>query len=334
MSNSIEYILSNILNIKLTPEQILLLHSSLFKDTDTTTADNDTPDNTKYKDSVFRTYFKDRDIFLSLYSFLSKTEYDKDIPAEDISLEHTFTNGRKNDVGYLVDNKLVVLMEHQSTFSYNLPLRYLFYISITYEKMLYKIGPQKLYQKKAVKLPNPDFIVLYNGPEPLPNNALTMTLNLSDCFITYEPSPSLELRVKLVDINYKRNPKYVSQNKGLREYCLFVSYVESYREAGLDTNQAIKQARKRCEEEEILSDYLAKYGKDVNSMLFDEISLEDIYEVIREEEREEAEARGEAKGKLDIARNLLDTLDTDTIALKTGLPLPQIKQLRAESKTL
>jgi len=46
---------------------------------------------------------------------------------------------------------------------------------------------------------------------------------------------------------------------------------------------------------------------------------------------EEAEEKGIAKGKLTVARALLDVLDDETIALKTDLPLETLKKLRANS---
>ncbi|MDN3700433.1 hypothetical protein QWY96_05225 [Vibrio artabrorum] len=42
----------------------------------------------------------------------------------------------------------------------------------------------------------------------------------------------------------------------------------------------------------------------------------------------EGHAEGLAQGKLDIARNLLDILDNETIVLKTGLTESQVDQLR------
>lgn len=46
---------------------------------------------------------------------------------------------------------------------------------------------------------------------------------------------------------------------------------------------------------------------------------------------DQCKAEGEARSKLAIAKNLLDILDNGMIALKTGLPLEQIEQLRANS---
>ena len=55
-----------------------------------------------------------------------------------------------------------------------------------------------------------------------------------------------------------------------------------------------------------------------------------------EEMKEEAEHRGIEKGiqegRLDIARELLDILDNETIAIKTGVPLAIVQELRQKSE--
>jgi predicted transposase/invertase (TIGR01784 family) len=43
---------------------------------------------------------------------------------------------------------------------------------------------------------------------------------------------------------------------------------------------------------------------------------------------EKGEVRGRQQALIDVARNLLDVLDDDTIALKTGLTIEQIRVLR------
>lgn len=50
-----------------------------------------------------------------------------------------------------------------------------------------------------------------------------------------------------------------------------------------------------------------------------------------EEIKEEAEHRGLEKGKLDVADALLDILDDETIAIKTGLPLTVVQKLRTKN---
>ena len=43
---------------------------------------------------------------------------------------------------------------------------------------------------------------------------------------------------------------------------------------------------------------------------------------------EEGEKRGRDQEKIEIAKNLLDILDTKTIALKTGLSIEEIERLK------
>ena len=62
--------------------------------------------------------------------------------------------------------------------------------------------------------------------------------------------------------------------------------------------------------------------------------LKDKVSVLNEAERKGIE-KGIEKGiqqeKIEIAKNLLDVLDDETISLKTGLTIEKIKQLREES---
>ena len=65
----------------------------------------------------------------------------------------------KNDVAFLLADRLN-LYEHQSTYNPNMPLRDLFYICREYEKL---VGQKSLYSSTKTQIPNPHFIVFYNG---------------------------------------------------------------------------------------------------------------------------------------------------------------------------
>ena len=77
--------------------------------------------NRNYKDSVFVDLFgedkKAKENFLSLYNALHGTHLG-------------------NDVSYLIDNKMIVLAEHQSTINPNMPIRCLEYVVRLYERLL------------------------------------------------------------------------------------------------------------------------------------------------------------------------------------------------------
>ena len=75
--------------------------------------------NRKYKDSVFVDLFsedeKAKENFLSLYNALHNTNLQLSCPVENIRLDNTLYMNIINDVSCLVDNKIIVLTEHQST---------------------------------------------------------------------------------------------------------------------------------------------------------------------------------------------------------------------------
>ena len=83
--------------------------------------------NRHYKDSVFVDLFSSdrtaKDNFLALYNALYNTNYQSTDILKNIRLKQTMYMSFANDVSYLVDNKIIVLAEHQSTVNPNMPLK-------------------------------------------------------------------------------------------------------------------------------------------------------------------------------------------------------------------
>ena len=86
--------------------------------------------NRKYKDSVFVDLFsedeKAKENFLSLYNALHGTNLPLSYPVENIRLDNTLYMNIINDVSCLVDDKIIVLAEHQSTINENMPSQRLY----------------------------------------------------------------------------------------------------------------------------------------------------------------------------------------------------------------
>ena len=81
--------------------------------------------NRKYKDSVFVDLFStDRTAkanFLALYNALHGTDYRSTGILKNIRLKQVLYMSFANDVSYLIDHKIIVLAEHQSTINPNMP---------------------------------------------------------------------------------------------------------------------------------------------------------------------------------------------------------------------
>lgn len=126
-----------------------------------------------YKDSLFRDYFNNEERLRSLYVALSGNKAEAQEPLTINTLSGVFFNNIKNDISFMIGDRLIILIEHQSTVNPNMPLRFLFYIDELFKPL---VGEHLEYKVELFKLPVPEFYVFYNGKQNLENT----TLNLKD----------------------------------------------------------------------------------------------------------------------------------------------------------
>jgi hypothetical protein len=253
--------------------------------------------NEQFKSSVFSTLFSDHAVLRELYSALEGVEVPEDTPIDINTLSKIFVKGQINDLSFTIDNRLIVLIEHQSTINNNMPLRMLLYIADVYQRI---INQKEVYQKRLIKLPSPEFIVLYNGIEPYPDH---MELRLSAAFKDVEDlkiqegnKPSLELVARVYNINYGHNSKLLEKSGTLNHYSLFINKIREYRNMNIPLEESMNYAVKYCKENGILKEFLGKYEAEVIKMLWKEWTVEDEMEALKEEAWEEGLAEGRAEG--------------------------------------
>ena len=246
--------------------------------------------NREHKNSVFTELFKEKETLLELYNALSNSDYSPDTKIEINTLQGILFLDAMNDISFTLDDKIVFLIEHQSTISENAPLRLLLYIARVYEKIIDK---KAVYRHKIVKIPTPELIVLYNGKAAFPEEK---TLRLSDAFIETPKQPdnlgSLELTVRVLNINVGYNEEIINRSETLREYVLFIGKIRENTENGMRLENAIAEAVKYCDEHDMLQSFLKKHASEVENMLTTEFVLSDAIEVWKEEGREEGREEG------------------------------------------
>jgi hypothetical protein len=294
--------------------------------------------NREYKSSVFSLLFGEENTLRGLYEALEGVALPPDVPVTINTLEDALFKTRINDISFEAGEKLVVILEHQSTVSPNMPLRLLSYIARVYEKIT--AGKKtRWYGKKGFSIPRPQFIVLYNGVDPFPEEK---TIRLSDAFedvsalgLPVDVPPDLELTAKVFNINEGHNRDMVQKNETLSGYVLFIAKVREFETrltGGKKSAEISKDERKRiikgaitqavqwCIANNILKSFFEKNGSEVINMLFGEWKLEDALVVEREEGREERDA--------EIAKNALqEGLSVELIQKLTGLSTETIQNL-------
>ncbi len=228
--------------------------------------------------------YSDKKELLNLYNAVNGTAYDDPNELEINTLENAVYMSMHNDVSFLIDMK-ISLYEHQSTYSPNLPLRFLFYISNLYSEITKNAN---LYGEKIVKIPTPKFIIFYNGERKRPEKEI---LKLSAAYQTEDSEPSLELEAILLNINPGYNENLKSLCKSLKDYAEYTSRVRKYAKE-MPIEEAVEKAITECISEGILSEFLFKHKAEAKKM--------SIYEYDEEKhirmEREDAKAEGFAEG--------------------------------------
>lgn len=245
-----------------------------------------TKENRNYKDSVFTDlFYSDRDAkmnLLSLYNALYGTDYADPEIIRKVRLEDVIFKNFKNDIAFTVNDRRIILGEHQSTVNYNMPLRNLMYFRREMEKL---IPAEGRYKKNLIRIPTPDFITFYIGKDDYP---LEQTLFLSDAFMDQTQPPSLDLKTRVININYGKKHKILEKCRVLGDYSRFI---ELAREQG-DDRIRLEKAVKACISKDILKDYLERKSSEVINMLMVEYDYDTDMKVQRREGIEEGRKEG------------------------------------------
>ena len=263
-----------------------------------------------HKDTVFSSLFYDCEDAVENAKDLYKALTGKTVQhAEKCRPEDVLFREFKNDVAYIMDGKFICFIEHQSTLNPNMPLRCLIYASRTYERKT--ISDDKLlYSSNQIKIPAPEFYILYNGKRKLNYHSL----KLSDAFILSDDTPSLELCVNVVDINFSQIQNTpLSDCQSLYGYAYLIAKI-------CECNGEIQQAINECIHHNILKNYLEFYGSEVVNMLYTEYDSAKALEIWGQEEFERGEAKGraegEAKGKIEgILKTLVELVKDGILTL-------------------
>jgi len=273
-----------------------------------------------YKNSVFTKHIGTPEHALEVYCAITGKKYPEGTKVQIVTLSDALFMEQLNDVAFLIEDKLVVLIEHQSTLNENIPLRMLIYMAHEYELLT---SSMNLYKKKKVKIPAPEFVVLYNGEKEMDDYA-EMRLSEAFEFENEEPGvPSLELVVKAYNINKGRNVEIVSRSRSLSDYGEFIAEVRACSKS-MNLNKAVRAAVKNCVSRGILVDFLTRHGSEVENMLLTEWNMKDALAVSYDEGKEDGVAVGEAR----IARQMkAEGFASAVISRMTGLSDEAIERL-------
>ena len=291
------------------------------------------------KDSLFTFLFSQPEYTRQLY--LTLHPEDQDVTEADcklVTIQNILINGQYNDLGFQVRDRLILLMEAQSTFSENIPLRMFLYLAATYKDYVDE-HDLYLYAPRAVPVPRPELYVVYTGRRAdVPD-----TLRLSQVF---GGAGDLEATVHVLrgDGSMSILDQYV---------CACTIIDEQVRIHGR-TEEALVSALRICRERGILAPFLASRHKEVVSIMTTLFDEERLRELDRQYERQEWLQRGMQQGiqqgmqqgiqqgiqqgmqqgmqqgQANVLRALLSQFPLYQVSAMTHIPIEEIKRLTGQ----
>ncbi len=284
-------------------------------------------DHPQYKDRLFNFIFgseENKAWTLSLYNAINGSSYTDPDAIEITTIKEVMYLGMRNDVSFLITEEMIAaemdLFEQQSSYNPNMPLRLMQYAGNLYEKYIIEHRLNK-YGKTRIRLPAPKLVVFYNGTDEQEDETI---LKLSDSF----PAGAdfdIEVKVRMLNVNYGRNRKLLEACKPLGEYAWIVREVRRNKSQE-DLPSAIDRAISDMPDDFVIKPFLTAHRAEVKGMLLTEYNEAETMELFKEEGR----AEGKAEGRAEIVRRMLAAnMPYEQIAELTDLPIEQILILRS-----
>lgn len=278
--------------------------------------------NREYKDRLFSFIFgspERKDWTLSLYNAVNGSSYTNPEDIKIITIDDVLYMSMKNDMALLVTD-IANMYEQQSTYNPNMPVRKLMYAARLYDKYIH-MNKLNIYSTKQVRLPVPKLVTFYNGKEDKEDRIL----ELKDAFKTEDGRPidaesDIQVRVRMININYGKNKELMRACKPLEEYAWFIEEIRRNNES-MEIEAAVDKALDAMPEDFKLKQLLIANKAEVRQMCITEYNEAETMAQFKEEGREE----GKEENALTMLR---DNLALDKVALYSGVPMFRILELQ------
>ena len=270
----------------------------------------------KAKDSVFLDLFQNKSYLLKLY----RTLHPEDTTATedsltDVTITNVLTDNLYNDLGFIVNNKLLILVEAQSTWTVNILVRVLLYLAQSYHEYFQRTC-QDYYKSRKVKMPKPELYVIFTGNKGRKPDKISLSKEF------FEDAD--------IDIEVKAKVIYESDTDDIiNQYIIFCKvFNEQTKKHGM-TQKAVTETIRICKDRNVLKEYLLEREKEVVTIMMSLFDDEQIMKSFIRSERYEAaqeSARETAKKLIKKGKMTLDEI-ADCVPL---LSLDELKEIEAE----
>ena len=271
--------------------------------------------NRQIKDSIFSDLFGDKTRLLQLYRALHpEDESASEDDIANVTMKNILMVDLYNDLGFTVRDRLLLLVEAQSTWTVNVVFRLFLYLAETWGEYV-KVTQQNIYGTKKITLPKTECYVVFTGERKDTPNVISLFDELHPC-----DTGMIDLKVRVIFGEVAHEGSDI-----LQQYIAFSRELDAeFKDKGR-TVEALTVAIERCKSKNILRDYLETREKEVvniMTMLFDQGYVNEVA-------CKEREAKGAYDKAVSTARNLLSMkiLSIQQIAQATSLSVEEVAAL-------
>ena len=247
--------------------------------------------NEKHKDRLFNFIFgqeENREWTLSLYKAINGSNYTDASLIEFNTLEGVLYMNMKNDTSFIISG-IWNVYEHQSSFNPNMPYRMLEYIVELFSGYV-KVNKLNKYGSSLMKFPIPKLVVFYNGIEEKEDEVI---LRLSDSFDESETEADIEVKVRMLNVNFGRNKAIMQACKPLEEYAWVINRIRETQKKYKEVVDAVDEVVESIPNDFVIRDLLIRNRAEVYGMLDTEYNEAEIRELFMEDGRREERANTE-----------------------------------------
>ncbi len=277
------------------------------------------------KDSVFTSLFREKKYLLQLYRSLhpEDTETTEEDLA-DITIKNILVDGIYNDLGFIAADRLMILVEAQSTWTMNIVVRAFLYLAKSWQDYIDKEN-MDLYGSKKVKLPKPELYVIFTGERTDKPDVISLT----DEFFPGE-GRFVDIRTEMIYGDDAWRELESGEEKRydiISQYILFSKIYDRQRKLYGRTRKTVTETIRICESRDVLKEYLKSRKKevvDIMMTLFDEERILQIHVDNKIKENTE-------KVKKDMVKQMLKAgYSVEEIAKIVGLQEEEIRHIGEE----
>ena len=258
---------------------------------------------------------------LDLYNSLNGTSYTDPDALKLNTIENVIFVTMYNDVSFLVDSQMT-LYEQQSRPNANMPLRGLFYFSQLYQRFI-SDNKLDLHRSSLIKIPNPRFVVFYNGE---PGRAERYEMRLSNAFEQKDGSGKFEWTADVININTGMNESLVKKCKPLYDYVRLVGRISDNQEKKMEISQAVREAVEWACEQDLLDGFVREQKENIIGMCLTEFNEEIAIQNWREDGIIEGREQGAQAKAVEAALVAIKEFGAspELAAEKMGAPLDKV----------